>query len=47
MHIPPREVAMVIVRSAPGQALLLRGQEAFNSLMLEIKTFSKKMQVKL
>lgn len=41
MHTPPREVAMVIVRSAPGQALLLRDWEAFNSLMLEIKTFSK------
>lgn len=42
MHIPPREVAMEIVRSAPGPALLLRDWEAFNLLMLEIKKSSKK-----
>lgn len=28
---------MAIVRSAPGPALLLRGSETFNILMLEIK----------
>lgn len=45
MHIPPREVAAAIVRSAPGPALLLRDWEAFNILILEIK-HPLKMRVK-